>query len=93
MAHVLALVGNLDAPPPSGYRLGAAFDCLLYRAGGDPLALELCFDSRSGRLIETIDRRGGRSRVATLRYERDAATTRVPPQQVRRLLRRLGAIH
>jgi hypothetical protein len=53
---------------PSAYRLTAFADCLLYPVGGDPYALELCFD-RTGRLIEAIDRHPrDRTRIWSVRY-------------------------
>jgi hypothetical protein len=74
--------GSLDA-----YRLAPAFDCLVYSAPAGPYALELCFDPQ-GRLVETIDRRGARPSIASLREQPSLATLRVP---TRRLLSAFAA--
>jgi hypothetical protein len=92
MRQVRTLVGPLDNPSLDAYRIDIdfEFDCLLYRRGGNRFALELCFD-RSGRLAETIDRRGGKPEIASLREHPEASTIRVPRDEVVRLLKRLGA--
>src|SRR2546422_6161021 len=54
MARIQALVGRLDSPTLSGYRVLPAFDCLVYRRGSNPFALEGCVDGR-GPGVETID--------------------------------------
>jgi hypothetical protein len=92
LAKMRALVGALDQPALDAYRLdvGFRFDCLLYRRGRNPYALELCFD-RSGRLVEAIDRRGREPVIASLRDDPSAASIRVPRREVERLLRRVGA--
>src|SRR5581483_12444860 len=62
--------GRPDSGRLAGYRLTAAADCLLYRLGQDPYALELCFDA-DGRLFEAIDRRDrAKPRIRSVRYER-----------------------
>lgn len=88
MRRTLALVGRLESPSLSGYRVLPGFDCLTYRRGGNPFALELCFDP-SGRLIETIDRRTARRRISSLRADPTRSTVRVDPTRVERLLRRM----
>jgi len=59
MQRVFDLVGPLDNSSLDAYRIDIdfTFDCLLYRRGADPYALELCFD-RSGRLAEGVEPRG-----------------------------------
>ena len=47
------LIGPLDSPALSGYRVLPGFDCLTYRRGGNVFALELCVD-RTGRVVEAI---------------------------------------
>jgi hypothetical protein len=79
MQRVFALVGPHWATTPTAYRLSFAFDCLLYRVGSNPYALELCFDA-GGRVVEAIDRRGTSPRFYTLRYDPGASTLRVEPR-------------
>ena len=90
MAATLALIGPLDSRSLSGYRVLPGFDCLVYRRGANPYALEVCAD-RAGRVVETIDRRGFHRRIHGLREEPDASTLRVDRAVVDRLLRRMGA--
>lgn len=90
MRRTLALVGPLDSRSLSGFRVFASFDCLTYRRGTNPFALELCFD-HAGRLIETIDRRTATRHISSLREDPTRATTRVPPAEVARLLRTMEA--
>jgi hypothetical protein len=90
IARIRALVGPLDSPPPTGFRLLNQFSCLTYRRGPNPYALELCVD-RHGRVVEAIDRRGSTPRIASLREDPGAATVRVDRDEVDRLLRSLGA--
>jgi len=92
MRGVVALVGQLDNPSLDLYRINvdSRFDCLLYKRGANPAALELCFDS-SGRVVEAIDRRGGKTTFSSLREDPAASTIRFPPTEIARLLKRLGA--
>ncbi len=74
------------------YRLGWTSDCLVYsdpRDASATNALELCFDA-NGRLVETIDRRSGTPKFASLQEQPSLATLRVP---VPRLLTALSAAH
>ena len=66
MARVLGEIGPLDQPEVSGYRRMTIFDCLTYRRGENPFALELCVNAQ-GRVIETMDRRNGEPDVWSLR--------------------------
>lgn len=91
MRGTLALVGRVDSASLSGFRVFPAFDCLTYRRGPNPFALELCFD-HAGRLIETIDRRTQTRHISSLREDPTRATTRVDPSLVHRLLHRMGAV-
>lgn len=88
MERIERAVGRLDQPSLTGYRVLPAFDCLVYRRGDDPYALELCADG-AGRLVEAIDRRDGR-RYASLRFEPAASPLRVDRLEFDRILRRMG---
>lgn len=92
IARIRALIGPLDRPKPDAFRVnvGSGFDCLLWKRHGNPYALELCF-TKDGRIVEAIDRRSGEPRIASLREDPGRATTRIDPEQARRLLRGLGA--
>lgn len=87
---VQRLIGPLDSHSLSGFRVLPAFDCLTYRRGANPLALELCVD-RTGRVVEAIDRRSYDRRIWSLRFDPGASTDRVSEREVRRLLRKMGA--
>ena len=90
MRQTLALVGPLDTPSLSGFRVFFSFDCLTYRRGTNPFALELCFD-HAGRLIETIDRRAQMRHISSLRADPTRAAIRVDPAEVAQLLRKMEA--
>ena len=87
---VQRLIGPLDSPTLSGFRVLPSFDCLTYRRGGNVFALELCVD-REGRVIEAIDRRTFDRRIWSLKFDPSASTDRVDRAEVDRLLRRMGA--
>jgi hypothetical protein len=90
MRRVQAAVGPLDNPTLSAFRYLGSFQCLLYRRGGNELALELCF-TEDGRLVEAIDRRGnGDPKISSLRDDPAKATIRVDRGEVDRLLLRMG---
>lgn len=85
---VQRLIGPLDSPSLSGYRVLPGFDCLTYRRGSNVFALELCVDSR-GSVVEAIDRRRYDRRVWSLRFDPSASTDRVDRAEVDRLLRKM----
>ena len=85
MRGVLQEIGRLDSPSLSAYRRMSDFDCLLYRRGDDPFALEVCVDRR-GRLIEAIDRRSGDPRAWSLLEDPGASAIRLDRALVDRLL-------
>jgi hypothetical protein len=85
MREVARAVGRLDSPSLDAFRVLGNFDCLLYKRGSNPFALELCVD-RSGRIVEAIDRRGGSARVWSLRDDPTRSTVRVDRAEVERLL-------
>jgi hypothetical protein len=84
------LIGPLDSPGLSGYRVQSAFDCLTYRRGGNVFALELCVD-RAGRVVEAIDRRSYVRRIWSLTFDPSASDVRVDRAEVDRLLRKMRA--
>lgn len=88
---VQRLIGPLDSPTLSGFRVFPAFDCLTYRRGANPFALELCVD-HEGRVVEAIDRRLETRRIWSLRFDASGSTDRVDVGEVDRLLRKMGAI-
>jgi hypothetical protein len=87
---VQRLIGPLDSPTLSGFRVLPGFDCLTYRRGTNVFALELCID-RGGRVVEAIDRRTYDRRIWSLRFDPSASTDRVDRTEVERLLRKMGA--
>ena len=89
MERVLAVIGPLDDPTLSRFRYLPQFQCLLYRRGGDPLALELCADSR-GRVVEAIDRRRYPPKIWSLREDEGRSKVHVDRAEFDRLLLRLG---
>lgn len=83
---------GIDRRGLSAYRLTPDFDCLLYRAGANPYALEFCFDGL-GRLVEAIDRRNEKSlRIGSLRYDPSATPIVVPPQRLARFFRGIKGV-
>ncbi|MHB8643726.1 MAG: hypothetical protein ACYDA3_12675 [Gaiellaceae bacterium] len=89
--RVLAAIGPLDQPSLDAYRKGVGnpgLDCLLYKRGTNPFALELCFDA-AGRVIEGYDRRGKGPKIWSLREDPSASTVRIDYAQAEQLLARL----
>ena len=89
MERVRTAIGPLDSPSLIGYRVLPAFDCLVYKRGPNPYALELCVD-RAGRVVQAIDRRGTRA-YYSVQAEPTASTFRVSRRTVDALLRKMGA--
>jgi hypothetical protein len=89
MRGVLEDIGPLDQPRLEAFRYLENFQCLAYRRGSHPLALEVCVDE-DGRVIETIDRRHATPRIWSLRDDRSRSTVRVDRAEVDRLLVRMG---
>ena len=87
---VQRLIGPLDSRTLSGYRVMTGFDCLTYRRGKNPFALELCVD-HAGRVVEAIDRRHYVRRIWSLRFDPSASTDHVDQAEVDRLLHTMGA--
>jgi hypothetical protein len=88
--RIRAAIGPLDSPRLIGYRVLPGFDCLVYRRGLNPYALELCVDP-AGRVVQAIDRRRGRT-YYTVQAEPSASTITVDRRTVERLLRKMGAL-
>lgn len=89
MRTVVAAVGPLDNPSLSAFRYLSNFQCLVYRRGADPVALELCVDAR-GRLVEAIDRRSRERKIWSLRDDPTRSTILLDRAEVDRLLVRMG---
>src|SRR5581483_4845365 len=87
---VQRLIGPLDSPSLSGFRVLPGFDCLTYRRGENVFALELCVDP-SGRVVEAIDRRRETRRIWSLRFDPSASGDVVDRAEVDRLLRKMEA--
>jgi hypothetical protein len=87
---VQRLIGPLDSPTLSGFRVFPSFDCLTYRRGANPFALELCVD-HVGRVVEAIDRRQVTRRIWSLRYHPSASSDRVDRAEVTALLHKMEA--
>jgi hypothetical protein len=87
---VLAAIGPLDQPSLDAYRKDVypGFDCLLYKRGSNPYALEFCWDG-AGRVIEGYDRRGGSPKIWSLREDPSASTIHIDRPRVEQLLARL----
>jgi hypothetical protein len=89
--RVLAAIGPLDQPSLDAYRKGVGnpgLDCLLYKRGANPYALEICFDA-AGRVIEGYDRRGTGPKIWSLREAPTASTVHIDYGQAEQLLARL----
>jgi hypothetical protein len=91
MRLVVSAVGDLTRRRPTGYRLGPP-DCLAYATPKNLYGLQICFD-RSGRIVETVDRRPTQPKYASLVYDPALSTLRVSPALVARLfaLKRIPA--
>jgi hypothetical protein len=88
---VLAAIGPFDQRSLAAYRQGVGnpgLDCLLYRRGSNPFALEFCFDGE-GRVLEGYDRRGTSPRIWSLREDPSASTIHVDRPQLESLIARL----
>jgi hypothetical protein len=90
MTQTLTAIGPLASPSLTAYRALSDFDCLVYRRGDNPFALEACVDE-TGRVVETIDRRRFDRSIHSLRAEPQASSLRVDRALVDRLLQRMRA--
>ncbi len=89
MKPVLVAIGSLDNPTLASFRYLSDFQCLGYRRGKNPVALEACFDA-AGRVVEAFDRRGGEAEIWSLREDPTSSTLRRDRDEVDRLLVRMG---
>jgi hypothetical protein len=87
---VLAAIGPFDQPSLDAYRqdIGPWLDCLIYKRGSNPYALEFCFD-RAGRVIEGYDRRGSSPKIWSLREDPTASNILIDRPKLERLIERL----
>jgi hypothetical protein len=102
LEQVRRAIGQLDSPTLHAFRVSCAtrpqsrgcppdnVDCLAYRRGANPLALELCVDQR-GFVVEVFDRRFGRTRFWSLRRAETSSPVRVDRREVDRLLTKMNA--
>jgi hypothetical protein len=92
--RVLAAIGPIDSPSLDAYRDNVAagvkpgFDCLAYKRGSNPFALEFCF-TREGRVIEGYDRRGSSPRIWSIREDPNASPIVLDRTKLFALLHRL----
>jgi hypothetical protein len=89
---VLQEIGPYDQPQLDAYRkmvwFSPALDCLIYRRGTNPYALEFCFDDQ-GRVVEGYDRRGSSPRIWSIREEAEKSTIHVDRPRLEALIERL----
>lgn len=88
---VLAAIGPLDSKSLDAYRKGVGnpgLDCLLYKRGTNPFALEICFDA-AGRVVEGYDRRGTGPKIWSLREDPTASTVHIDYARAEALVTRL----
>ena len=88
--RVLAAIGPIDEPSLDAYRVGVGrgMDCLLYKRGSNPFALEFCFDG-AGRVIEAIDRTGSSPRISSIREDPTASDIHVDRTKALALIARM----
>jgi hypothetical protein len=60
--------------------------CIRYSAGGDPYAMQLCFDGR-GRVAEAYDERSGKVEIFDLHTEPAESRLRIDPAQLKQIRR------
>ena len=87
--RIVEEIGPLDNPRLDSFRFLARFQCLLYRRGKDPYALEICADA-AGRVVEAIDRRENPPRIWSLRDDPTRSRVRIDRAEFDRLLVELG---
>jgi hypothetical protein len=88
--RVLAAIGPMDHSSLDAYRVGVGpgMDCLLYKRGSNPFALEFCFDG-AGRVIEAIDRTGSSSRIWSIREDPSASDVHIDRTKALALIARM----
>jgi hypothetical protein len=88
--RVLAAIGPYDQPALYGYRkgVGPGLDCLTYKRGSNPYALEFCFDG-AGRVVEGYDRRGSSPKIWSVREDPSRSDIHVDRPKLEALIARL----
>jgi hypothetical protein len=89
MRRVVEEVGPLDNPTLDSFRYLQGFQCLLYKRGKDPFALEICADA-DGRVVEAIDRRANPPKIWSVRDDPTRSTLRIDRPEFDKLLVQLG---
>ena len=90
--RVLAAIGPYDQRSLDAYRKGVGnpgIDCLAYRRGTNPYALEFCFDS-AGRVVEGYDRRGTSPEIWSVRESPQSSDIRIDKARLESLIARLA---
>jgi hypothetical protein len=88
---VLRAIGPYDQPALDAYRQGVGnpgLDCLLYRRGSNPYALEFCFDG-AGHVVEGYDRRGTSPRIWSIREVPASSDIHIDRSRLEALIARL----
>jgi hypothetical protein len=88
---VLTAIGPFDQPELDAYRQGVGnpgLDCLLYRRGSNPYALEFCFNG-AGLVIEGYDRRGTAPKIWSVREDPSVSDIHVDRPRLEALIERL----
>ena len=87
---VLAAIGPFDQRALDAYRqgVGPGLDCLIYRRGSNPYALEFCFDG-AGRVVEGYDRRGSSPKIWSVREVPATSDIHVDRPKLETLIERL----
>jgi hypothetical protein len=91
--RVLAAIGPINQSSLDAYRVGVGpgMDCLLYKRGSNPFALEFCFDG-AGRVIEAIDRTGSSPRISSIREDPTASDIHVDRAKALALIARMKSM-
>ncbi|HEY3962171.1 MAG TPA: hypothetical protein VGL84_06560 [Gaiellaceae bacterium] len=89
---VMAAIGPIDQA--DAYRTAidtgvtSGLDCLAYKRGSNPFALEFCF-TLSGRVVEGYDRRGTSPKIWSIREDPGASSIQLDPKKLLALVHRL----
>ena len=91
--RVMNAIGPIDQRSLDAYRTDietpkGPLDCLLYRRGTNPFALEFCF-TYSGRVVEGYDRRGTSPKIWSIREDPTASSIQLDPRTLMSLVHML----